>query len=360
MGVVTRALPYPPVTPVTCYLGSDNPGDGNASDREPKRTVLSAIKSGDWLDAQDLPPAEYVIDGVLPEGFTLLVGAPKAGKSWLAAALVLAAAAGGQVLGQEVDQRPVLYLALEDGDRRLQFRARKLLSGKPIPAAFQFVTRIPESVTAPELVRHWMSGLGPSLLPPVVVIDTLGKARPSKKLAESDYQFDYRVGGILKSIADECPGAAVVAVHHDRKAEAVDFVDSVSGTNGLAGSADTILVVRRDRHSSDAVIHLTGRDVLEAEYAATFDDGFWSLAGASLQQARENATKLRAQVGAGGTTRRIVDLIADHGPMTTGQVAALMPEHSYDAVKQAVHRAHARGRLDRQHELYTLPMRGMA
>jgi RecA-family ATPase len=353
---MTDLATYPPVTPVTCYQEEQPLSNGNACNGGAKASLLSVIKSGDWLDAQNLPSVEYVVDGLLPEGFTLLVGAPKAGKSWLVAAIVLAAASGWQVLGQRVLQRPVLYLALEDGDRRLQYRTRKLMQGQPIPSGFLYVTRLPDGVTVPELVREWINSLPLNGMPPVVVIDTLGKARPDKKATESDYQFDYRVGGVLKSIADDYPGSAVVAVHHDRKAEAVDFVDSVSGTNGLAGSADTILVIRRDRHSTNAVIHLTGRDVMEAEYAATFDDGLWTLAGASFVEARTNAAKLRAQIGAGDSGKQIADLIAVHGPMTTKQIAALMPEHSYEAVKQALHRAIKANRLDRTDGTYLLPL----
>lgn len=67
------------------------------------------------------------------------------------------------------------------------------------------------------------------------MLDTLGKVMPEARVGESAYQRDYRIGGRLKRIADEWPGLAVVVVHHDRKAAAEDFVDSVSGTNGLAG-----------------------------------------------------------------------------------------------------------------------------
>ena len=42
---------------------------------------------------------------------------------------------------------------------------------------------------------------------------------------------------VLKEIADEY-GVAVLLLHHTRKATADDFLDSVSGTHGLAGAAE--------------------------------------------------------------------------------------------------------------------------
>src|SRR5690625_3898471 len=85
--------------------------------------LLDLVKTGPWLDKQVFRPTEWVIPGLAPEGFGLLTGPPKIGKSWFALSVSLGSAAGGKVLGRiDVKARPVLYLALEDGDRRLQDR----------------------------------------------------------------------------------------------------------------------------------------------------------------------------------------------------------------------------------------------
>jgi hypothetical protein len=36
-----------------------------------------------WLMAQHFPPIRYVVEGVIPEGLSLIVAPPKFGKSWL-------------------------------------------------------------------------------------------------------------------------------------------------------------------------------------------------------------------------------------------------------------------------------------
>ena len=126
----------------------------------------------------------------------------------------------------------------------------------------------------------------------MIVVDTLGKVMPPALQGESAYQRDYRVGAALKALADAHPGLAVLVLHHDRKANADDFVDSVSGTHGLAGAADTIVVLCRRRQSADGSLKVTGRDVPENEYALKVIEGkAWQLDGADLAAAAAAARK---------------------------------------------------------------------
>ena len=70
----------------------------------------------------------------------MLAGRPKAGKSWLALNLAEAIANGGKVLGVDVEQGDVLYLALEDNPRRLQQRLDQLIPFVEKPERLQFAT----------------------------------------------------------------------------------------------------------------------------------------------------------------------------------------------------------------------------
>jgi len=83
----------------------------------PERTSWTAAELRDLK----FPEPRWAVPGIIPEGVTLLGGAPKIGKSWLALGLSLAIASGGKALGSvEVEPGAVLYLALEDTGRRLQ------------------------------------------------------------------------------------------------------------------------------------------------------------------------------------------------------------------------------------------------
>jgi hypothetical protein len=59
-----------------------------------EESLLTGMRDGAWLDAQEFPPHEYAVPGIIPEGFGLLVAPPKAGKSWLVAGIGLACAVG--------------------------------------------------------------------------------------------------------------------------------------------------------------------------------------------------------------------------------------------------------------------------
>jgi hypothetical protein len=281
--------------------------------------LLATLRDGAWLDAQQFPPLTYAVPGLIPEGSVLLVGPPKIGKSWLVLTIALAAASGGKALGLDIPQRPVLYLALEDGDRRLQDRCRRLLAGDPIPEEFQYQTRI-EPGRAADTIGAWLRWRPE---PPLVILDTLGKVMPPALLGESSYQRDYRVGTALKRIVDEVPGMTLLVNHHDRKANAEDFVDAVSGTHGLAGAADTIIVLTRDRQETIGRIKVTGRDVAEGEYVVYFRDGaVWELHGGDLETAREKAQALRATTGVSDRMLDVVMYAYEHpGGVRRGDVA---------------------------------------
>jgi len=306
--VADRKLPDTADALVTAYA-PDAPEVGQQSADAPD--LLAGMRNGAWLDAQRFPPLAYAVPGIVPEGFTLQVGAPKIGKSWCVLGYALAVASGGHALGAiPVDKRPVLLLALEDGHRRMQERCRSLLAGDPIPAGLDYLTDLHPGTVVPT-IAEWM-GRHPDDAP-LVILDTLGKVMPPSIAGESAYGRDYRIGSSLKRLCDERPGSSLLVNHHDRKAEAADFVDSVSGTHGLAGAADTVVILSRERHEQTGLVMVTGRDVPEGEYAVKLaDTGAWTLDGATLADAAAVAAQRRATAGVGDRSAEILGLVGQH------------------------------------------------
>lgn len=283
------------------------------------------IRDGAWLDKQTFPPVQWVVPDIIAEGLTVLAGGPKVGKSWLVLSLALGIASGGRVLGQvELGKtRPVLYMALEDGDRRLQARARKLLGGQPIPGKFQYVTTGKPGQLLYTLQEWLQSNAEES---PVAIVDTFAKIRPAETAGENSYERDYRHAGLLKSYVDPIPGAGLVLVHHTRKdkGDGGDFIEAVSGTQGISGAADQTIVLRRNRTDDDGLLQVTGRDVLEAEYAVTHDGGTWILAGGTTTSAASRAREGKATRNLGDDAARVVRYVIDNGPVSPGDVASAL------------------------------------
>jgi RecA-family ATPase len=196
----------------------------------------------------------------------------------------------------------VLYAALEDNKRRLQRRLRKLLNGRPAPKRLRILSagempRLSEGGTA--LIRAWIEQVPE---PKLVVIDVLAKVRDPRRKDLGLYDSDYAAMEELKKIADEY-GIAIVVIHHLRKMDADDPLDQVSGTTGLSGSADTVLVLNRTR-SGTTTLHGRGRDIEDLEKAVQFDEStcVWTVLGgaASVRYTGERAAILTALREAGG------------------------------------------------------------
>jgi hypothetical protein len=162
-----------------------------------------------------------------------------------------------------------------------------------------------------ETIRAWLATL-PADSEPLVILDTLGKVMPDARNGESAYQRDYRAAGELKKICDDHPGMALLVLHHDRKAVAEDFVSSVSGTNGIAGAADTIIVLTRPRNQNQGLLKVTGRDVVEGEYGVTTSNGIWSLRGESLEEAAAFAEVLRTTDGLADRSSDVVEFVNEN------------------------------------------------
>jgi RecA-family ATPase len=78
------------------------------------------------LQHKEIPPLRWIVPGMIPEGLMVLAGKSGLGKSYFALQLGAAVASGGPALGGiPVEQGEVLYCALEDGPRRMQFRLQQ-------------------------------------------------------------------------------------------------------------------------------------------------------------------------------------------------------------------------------------------
>jgi RecA-family ATPase len=237
--------------------------------------------------------------------------------------LALATAAGRFTLG-ELKPAPgdVLYLALEDGKRRLQRRLTRLLPtfSETWPPGLTMATEWPRADQGGVAdIERWIAS---TKTPRLVIIDTLAQFRKDST-GKQVYAEDYAAISGLQRLASKF-NIAIVIVHHDRKSEADDVFDTVSGTLGLTGAADTILIMKRQ--AGTVTLHVRGRDIEEAEKALQFNKSSckWTLLGeaavvhrsdersrvlAALEEARAPMSPKEIMLSTGMSNRNAVDLL---------------------------------------------------
>jgi hypothetical protein len=115
----------------------------------------------------------------------------------------------------------------------------------------------------------------------MVMIDTLEMVRPPRR--SNPYEDDYRALAGLRTLGAD-RRCAFVVVHHNRKTETnlqtgqeVDPLERVSGTMGLTGCVDNILVLSRMRNSPLGELYVMGRDIEEQRLTIRLDTylGLW-------------------------------------------------------------------------------------
>jgi AAA domain len=236
----------------------------------------SAWKAGSFtareLQSMEFPLLNWIVPNIIPaEGVALICSKPKFGKSWLAFDLCIACTTERYILGNiKPAQGSALYLALEDSKRRLQRRMTKLLPtfGATWPESLTLKTewrRLHEGGL--EDIRAWHAETKKAGRKPIlVVVDVLAKVR-NPVGARPLYEADYGALADLAKLANEL-GFAIVVLHHTRKMAADDLMETVSGSYGISGAVDTVLVMANKPNG--AVLDVRGRDVESAELAIEF------------------------------------------------------------------------------------------
>ena len=254
-----------------------NPTGRPKENPEKKELYLKVEEiSGDALLEKNFKPIKWAVEGFLPSGLSLLGGGPKVGKSILSLHLCLAVVLGGVALGKiKVAQGQALYLALEDPQRRLQDRllSSNLHDNDDI-SDLTIVTRVPRQHEGGlEYIQWWLEEHKNARL---VIIDTLQKFRKLSNKVDV-YAEDYDVMSEIKALADKYNVAFLIIHHLKKNNSSDDWLNDISGSQGLAGAADTIFVLKRARVKNTGILHRTGRDVEEKDFAITLDGLGWTL-----------------------------------------------------------------------------------
>lgn len=298
------------------------------------------------LMGKTFPAPKWVLDGVFPTGLTVIAGKPKQGKSWLALQIAWAVACGMPIDGRATWPGEVLYLALEDTERRLQGRLKMLSNelkaenGWIIPETLHLATAWPRmGYTAQEMglvfVNEWLAERKDTAR--LVIIDTMAMFRKQPKGHSNAYAEDYDAASSLKRCVDMYDSSAFY-IHHTRKLRSEDPFDEISGSNGIAGAADTLAVLENEPRRQK--LYVKGRDVAESTIDLTFtkSSGRWVLGHA--KEGIETEGRITVGEGAKSTVESCMDwlrtfLAKEAYPSEEITWAAEAAGFSFDSLKRA-------------------------
>jgi len=269
----------------------------------PRRVAWTA---DELLDTLFEEPA-WLVPGLLPVGLTILAGKRKIGKSWLALQLAGATGSGGKFLNRDIERGKVLYLALEDSERRLKSRIEKQRWPHGVAVDFRLAWQPLDQGGLAELHDAIRTGYK------LIVIDTLSRAltRATDQLnvgdmtvVVGDIQYTAQIAGITIMVVD----------HHSKVAGvpgAENPVDDVLGSSAKGAVADAVWGLYRERGKRGAKLMATGRDLEDQTIAIEFDavTGAWQVAA--------------DEVALTSAQQEIVDVLREAGQATAGEIAKL-------------------------------------
>lgn len=260
----------------------------------PKLKAISAAE----LQSKEFEEKFYAVQNMIPEGETVLAAPPKTGKSWLMLDMCIKVARGEKFLSFDTAQCGTLYLALEDGDSFEQERLNKVLDGAEAPGNFHFVFSdvMPMQTGFLLQLENLLEQLSDVK---VIVIDTLNFIKYRQGKNANAYEVDYQTGSELKAFGEKHHVAIVCVTHTTKMLHPEDNMADVSGTNGVTGAADSVIVLSKEkRMSKDAKLFITGRKVRQSMHDIKFNDDkcVWEYVGiADIEEkaAQEQAERIK-------------------------------------------------------------------
>ena len=244
------------------------------------------------LVEKEFEELHFLFDPILPSvGLAMLAGQPKTGKSWFCLDIA-------QVLTDEGSS--VFYIAAEDNERRLQSRLKAKSFSNPqnlkLHAGLSQKQPIPRGSDALTYLRE----LHDAFKPDCIIIDTVSSIlNPSASNKHYDVTvWEYE---LLRKLAVDLK-VAILVVHHTKKTTDVvqTPLEKILGSTGITATVETLLVLQNVPGTMDRTLHVTGKDVEQAEFHLS-----WNGAG-------YNFSKDAAEAALGPTQRMVFDYVKEH------------------------------------------------
>ena len=251
-------------------LSKDNPPI-----KKSKKVVVDFMTEGLDINAvmlEKLPPLQYAVDLMIPEGLTIVAGRGKSMKSWTFLKMAFHVVNGIPFMKHKVDKGDALYIALEDGKRRIKDRIRKLRFENLVkPFIKNECPYLGQGLE--ESLKLWIER---ATNPKLIVIDTLARVKPPSKYKSGTlYDHDSELLRDLQNLATQNQVSIVVITHLNKSKNHEYEFDRITGSTGLQGVADTMWSMDRGVHNEGAYIRGIGRDLPDFDYAISWNEDEW-------------------------------------------------------------------------------------
>jgi RecA-family ATPase len=235
--------------------------------------IVTKLISASELMTKEIPPINWIVPGLLPEGLSILAGKPKSGKSLFALNLAISVSTGSSFLSNfKSNRNSVLYVAYEDNERRIKDRLSDMLSESNSETDLSQLFFFDDfkyqklDIQGFEQLKNIVDE-NPTIK--LIIIDTLGSAvSGSGKNLGMSYLEDYDLWSKFQKFALN-KRLSFLFIHHTRKMKADYVFDEISGTRGLTGAAGVNIVLESKPNIS--YLHTQGRDIEESKYEIKLD-----------------------------------------------------------------------------------------
>ena len=260
--------------------------DKSGAIKTKKPTEIPILMKGGMIGLDHVEKIDFIINNMLSPGLSMLAADPKIGKSWFALLMCLCVAQGRKFLGYDTNKCNCLYLALEDSDNRMKTRIKRIFDGDKLPNTFNYCIEVNGLsngfLEQMELVYQSMTDLR------LVIVDTLQCIRGQYNNRDGGaYGYDYKEMNKLKSFAKK-HNLAMLLIHHTSKMDNPNApFFSISGTRGLTGALDLMMVMKKENVSDkQAKLYIRGRDVDSDAFVIEMQDCKWIKVG-TLEEMKE-------------------------------------------------------------------------
>lgn len=241
------------------------------------------------MNETEYEPVEFIVDQLIPQGLTLLVGAPKTCKSFFALQTNICVLQGKPLFGKfATKQAAVIHVTYEETPYHFNERSLMLTRGESIPDLGCILHNLPPySPNEKESGLTKLQELVHRIDAKLIIIDPLVLFLPGFKYTMGTYRGEYQLFNSLQKFALDNK-LALLGTIHDPKVSGEDAVNSVIGSIAAAGSSDAILrlqTIDKNRNNPQRTLTIVGRNFKEYERKdlLEFNNGVWQYHGSACQ-----------------------------------------------------------------------------